>query len=118
MMTLTTREWGAGELRNGRPGERSARLDNEALAELVLEAVRSVDEKKLHPPAPSSPGPGHGSRFLLATVEAVFAARLRVCLSARCSSTRWTRMTEWEAREFHEDKLHTPHAARFMAGAH
>ena len=73
MMTLTTRERGAGELRNGRPGERSAGLDNRALAELVLEAVRSVDEKKFHPPAPSSPGPGHGSRLLLAAVEVVSA---------------------------------------------
>ena len=55
-----------GELWNRMPGGRSARLDNKALVELVLEAVHRVDEKELSPPAPSSSDPGYERRLLLA----------------------------------------------------
>jgi hypothetical protein len=40
-------------MQNRMPGGRIARLDGKALVELVLEAIRRVDEKKLSPPAPS-----------------------------------------------------------------
>lgn len=71
MTTLMTRERGTqrgSRLGDLGPGGGSTWLDNRALAALVLEAVRSVDEKELSPPAPSAPGPGHGSRLLLAAL--------------------------------------------------
>lgn len=99
------------------PVESGVCLDNRALAELVLEAVRLVDEKELSPPAPRWAGIAFQPRMMLAALTYCYAlgvlaaqdieemmradSRLRALCGMEFPDWRWLR----RFRRDHHDTL-------------
>jgi hypothetical protein len=73
MTTFLSKERSSGDLEMRQSGAAEGWLDNRALAELVLETVRQVDEKELNPPAPGTGGPAFRPRMILAALTYCYA---------------------------------------------
>ena len=73
MTTFETRERGWRESQSRLPGGLDAALDSKALAGLVLEAVRLVDDGELNPPVSTAATPAFRPRAMLAMLTYCYA---------------------------------------------
>ena len=73
MMTFETRERGWKDPRVRMAGEAAQPLDNKALAALVLEAVRMVDDGELNPPVSPNSTPACQPRAMLTLLTYCYA---------------------------------------------
>jgi hypothetical protein len=73
MTTFIAKDRSRGHIGGRLPDNGGGWLNNKALADLVLEAVRAVDEKELNPPAPGIGGPAFRPRMMLAALTYCYA---------------------------------------------